>query len=366
MVEGERLAVVRARALQKLAPRLAMPASARANSPTVSVIVPLFNKRDYIADTLASIASSTWRDLEIIVVDDFCSDGSVAVVEAMAGTDSRIRLLRHNCNRGLSAARNTGLAAARGRIIQFWDADDVLDPQWLARAIPIMDEDAADIVTGVALRDGEVLPLYASSKRLCRRTAFQVEPEIFATSSVWSKLYSRSFLDRHGLQFVDGLYMQDTEFNLRAFPLSTTVSMTPYAVGEYRYTADSASSQFNRARMDDCFKVDRLTKEFHVARGWQHWMYFRDYKVLRFVFNFFLVQLIDQKFPARTGEEQRPSAVPASLVDDYLEHFGRAIAAMPEGLAYLRNVDDRRARAFTAVAEGKTHLFWPLMRGKRA
>lgn len=91
-----------------------------------SIIVPTFNSAETLDETLASLSAQTWRDLEIIVVNDGSTDDSVSVAERHAARDRRIRIL-DQLNRGLAGARNSGIAAARGEIVGFCDADD----RWL-------------------------------------------------------------------------------------------------------------------------------------------------------------------------------------------------------------------------------------------
>jgi len=105
-------------------------------SPRVSVIVPVFNRAEMIAEAVKSILTQSLSDLEIIVVDDGSSDGSQAVVEAI--DDSRIRLIRHARNQGIPGARNTGLAAARGEFIAWLDSDDVARPSRLERQVEFL------------------------------------------------------------------------------------------------------------------------------------------------------------------------------------------------------------------------------------
>lgn len=92
---------------------------------TVSVIVPVHNAEPYLAETLRSTLSQTWRDLEIIVVDDGSTDDSLGIARKFAGQGVRVLV---QPNRGASAARNRGLCEATGRFIQFLDADDLLAP----------------------------------------------------------------------------------------------------------------------------------------------------------------------------------------------------------------------------------------------
>src|SRR5271157_5929055 len=93
----------------------------------VSVVIPAHNAEDWIVETIQSVLAQTYRDLEIILVDDGSIDGTAEVADAMLQTGRfPYRILRRS-NEGVSAARNHGWKAARGSWIQFLDADDLLD-----------------------------------------------------------------------------------------------------------------------------------------------------------------------------------------------------------------------------------------------
>lgn len=103
----------------------------RAHSPVVSAVVPSFNGERYLRKCLQSIQRQTLEDLEIVVVDDGSTDSSRSVVLEEAAGDARIRLIEHERNRGIAAARNTGILESRGRYVGFLDQDDVWLPSKL-------------------------------------------------------------------------------------------------------------------------------------------------------------------------------------------------------------------------------------------
>lgn len=93
------------------------------SSELVSIIVPVYNRANLIGRSLGSLLAQSYRNIEILVVDDASNDGIEAAVAAFA--DSRIRLVRRSQNGGAAAARNTGVAVAKGNLIAFHDSDDI-------------------------------------------------------------------------------------------------------------------------------------------------------------------------------------------------------------------------------------------------
>lgn len=91
--------------------------------PKFSVVVPLYNKENYISETLRSVLNQSYQDFEVIVVDDCSTDSSLEKVNAL--TDVRIKIVKHEKNKGLSASRNTGIKMSNADYIAFLDADDL-------------------------------------------------------------------------------------------------------------------------------------------------------------------------------------------------------------------------------------------------
>lgn len=96
----------------------------------ITVVLPVYNVKSYIDRCIASLQNQTLREIEFIFVDDGSVDDSMVAVEAWAGQDQRVRILRNECNRGAGYSRNRGIEAARGDYISFVDPDDYLSPDF--------------------------------------------------------------------------------------------------------------------------------------------------------------------------------------------------------------------------------------------
>lgn len=115
--------------------------------PVISVIMPVYQAEGLLRRSAGSVLGQTFRDLELILVDDGSADGSAALCDALAREDSRVRVL-HKKNAGVSAARNDGLDLARGNYIAFCDADDALPADALQALYDALTGAGADTAGG--------------------------------------------------------------------------------------------------------------------------------------------------------------------------------------------------------------------------
>jgi CDP-glycerol glycerophosphotransferase len=354
--QAEHLTAIRERCIEnarKSRGRITAVTKATRSAPLVSFVVPLFNKEKFIEETVRSILKCDYPQKEIIIVDDCSTDHSSAIMERTAAKNSQVRLLKHARNRGLSAARNTGLAHATGKYIQFWDADDVYSRSALTSIISDMEEDRSQIGTGIALRDGQVPGRYRDAAVLRRRVNFELAPEAFSTNSSCFKIYDLDFFRRHQLRFVEGLYIQDAELNLRAFPRAERITVTPHVMGEYRSTADSASKICSARRIESCFEIERLTRDDYEANGYSRFERFRQAKLITFVHAFFIGRLLRLEagvFQEGVFTQEMHSP---GLVDSFLERFAGLLRTYRLGIPVVAKRQPRVALGCIALIQGE-------------
>ncbi|MCC1493859.1 glycosyltransferase family 2 protein [Cognatishimia sp. F0-27] len=143
--------------------------------PVASIVVPAYNVQDTLSETIEALLKQSFEDFEIVIVNDGSSDGTADMAEAFR-SDPRVRVV-HQRNRGLAGARNSGIAAARGRYIGFCDADDLWLPEKLGTHIAHLDANRAVGVSysGSALIDDEGALLGTAQKpRLTGVTAAHI------------------------------------------------------------------------------------------------------------------------------------------------------------------------------------------------
>lgn len=176
----------------------------------ISVIVPVYNVEPYIAECIESIQNQSYKNLEIILVDDGSKDTSGDICDQYAAYDERIKVI-HKENAGVSAARNTGIEAATGDYIGFVDSDDYIGPTMYEEMLQLIKEHDLDIIECTAFRDknGTILEgcndghLELFNRDEALRLAMH---DCFVAA--WSKLYKRSAIGY--VRFPEGRKFEDT------------------------------------------------------------------------------------------------------------------------------------------------------------
>ena len=114
-------------------------------NPTVSVIMPVYNAKEYVADAVKSVLNQTFKDFELILVDDGATDGSSQICDKYAETDDRITVI-HKENGGICSARNAGMECAKGKYLAFCDHDDIYLENYLETAVKAADDSNSKLV----------------------------------------------------------------------------------------------------------------------------------------------------------------------------------------------------------------------------
>lgn len=211
--------------------------------PKITVVIPVYNVAPYITRSLESIANQTYKNIEVIFVDDCGVDNSAEIIyEYMSDTLIDCKLLRHSCNRGLSAARNTGLEAATGDYVYFLDSDDDITPDCIESLVAPLNLWQYDVVVGdynvigggcyspLVLPEG---PLYSNDDII----KAYAEGKWYVMA--WNKLCRREFLLRNKLFFKEGLIHEDVLWTFMVACKANSLYVVRQPV--YNYYVRSAS-----------------------------------------------------------------------------------------------------------------------------
>lgn len=183
----------------------------------ISVIVPAYNVEEYIIDCVESICNQSYKNLEIIIIDDGSTDATGEICDAF--DDSRIKVI-HQKNQGFSGARNTGILEARGEYLAFVDSDDYIKPDMLEKLVSIMgDKEVSFAACAVEyLRCDSGLPVYSGAtdeiKQLDYKESVDYLCDIYLFN-VWNKLYRHDLVEN--IYFDLGVVCEDVGYIRKVF-----------------------------------------------------------------------------------------------------------------------------------------------------
>lgn len=243
------------------------------STPRLSIVVPFFNVENFVVPCLESLRRQTFRDFEVVLVDDGSEDGTLALVEQFSEADRRFRVVRQE-NQGLGPARNTGVAHAQGEFLAFIDSDDLVPRRAFAQLVGSLDRTGSDFAAGNARRFNTLGVRSSSAHRVPfeeTRTGTSVRevPELALDRMAWNKVYRRAFWDEHALEFPAMLY-EDYPVSIKAHILARSVDALEQPVCYWRERDGGEPSITQRAwrlenlqdRIDSALKVlDALEKE---------------------------------------------------------------------------------------------------------
>nr|WP_176573498.1 glycosyltransferase family 2 protein [Nonomuraea pusilla] len=235
--------------------------------PVLSVIVPFHNVERYLGACLDSISVQTFRDLEVICVDDGSTDGGAALVAARQEDDPRFRLIRQD-NLGVGRARNVGVRAATGEYLAFVDGDDMVPRQAFRRLVGSLESTGSDLACGNVMRlwRNALTASWAHREafaRTLRRTHITRHPLLVRDRMLWNKVYRRAFWDRFGLTFPERMY-EDQPVAMAAHIGAAAVDVLSCVVYHWRQRDEPASSITQR-RLEPSNLRDRILSVLETA-----------------------------------------------------------------------------------------------------
>ncbi|MFB7648783.1 glycosyltransferase family 2 protein [Streptomyces sp. NPDC056084] len=225
--------------------------------PGVSVVVIAYNDAELVTDAVRSALAQGPAVTEVVAVDDCSSDGTAAVLDQLATTEPRLRVLRRADNSGgCGTPRNDGIAAAAAPYVLFLDSDDVLPPGAVQALLDAAREHGTDVTVGRAVRRelpaGRDVPWQPG---LYREAAVyespEAEPRLLHDTLCVNKLYRRDFLTEHQLRFPDGKFTyEDFVFTARVYAAGPRVAVVPQLVYVWHVRRAAAQVSISLARKD--------------------------------------------------------------------------------------------------------------------
>ncbi len=236
-------------------------------APKVSVIIPSFNGERFIAEAVGSILGQTWRDLELIVVDDGSTDGTRALLREMAAGDARMRVIEKT-NEGLIATLNRAIAEARGAYIARLDHDDVGRPNRIERQARFLDEHPEYVAVGCLMQNMRADGSYVGTVRI-RHEKLVHRPDAFPPTQTWlygpSPMMRTEMLREAGGYRPQFLASEDRDLCWRLGALGP-VERLPEVLVDYRYHDSNMSKVRRRTQRYSALLSDlsAIAKHFRI------------------------------------------------------------------------------------------------------
>lgn len=244
----------------------------------ISVIIPIFNSEKYLCECIESILTQTFKDYEIVLIDDGSTDNSSIICDRYADEYRNIRAY-HIKNGGVSNARNYGISVSHGEYITFVDSDDKISHDYLQRLIELCYSDDVDLVmcgTHTMNENGSIANCYSLKDgvywvKQVSLDAFEVATMPFITS-VWAKLYRRDNILSNKIEFDTTIsYAEDRDFNISYLRHTQRVISSSFVGYYYRQGIDGSLSA-------------KLEIEKHLFTDLEYWCklkeFFKNRKIL--------------------------------------------------------------------------------------
>lgn len=220
--------------------------SLRLTMPLVSMIVPVYNVEKYIQKCLDSITAQTYRNIEVIVIDDGTPDNSDEIADSYSKNDKRIKVF-HYKNAGLSVARNRGFEVSTGEYIVFVDSDDALAPDYVEYMLGLIENTNTNMAMSLARYDIFEQEQTTNDRfqavspdEVLKNIEYSVWPQ-----EVWNKIYRKAFLDKYHIRHIpEILYGEGNTFNHYVLQHSGDIGVGYRRVYYYRYNPESSTRKF--------------------------------------------------------------------------------------------------------------------------
>lgn len=245
------------------------------NKPNLSIIIPVYNVEPYIKECIYSVLNiSKNYSIEVIIIDDCGTDNSMKIIKEVIYNSTeyfRFKFVNHEHNKGLSAARNTGLRIATGNYILFLDSDDSLDSLKLGNLLEVALNSDVDIVVGDYIEYNNESDIDSGCiKDIKANINYPYKAQLFfelfhnqLASVVWRNIFKREYLIKNNISFHEGVYFEDIEFTPITFYKASTVIYAGIKFYNYRKRNESiTTSVISEKKIGDIIKIWNILDKF--------------------------------------------------------------------------------------------------------
>ena len=242
--------------------------------PEISIIIPVYNTEQYLGNSLKSLINQTFKDIEIICINDASTDNSLQILESFARQDNRIVILNQK-NSGVAAARNNGLYHATGKYIMFCDSDDFYEPNMCEVMLKTMLDNKLDIVkcsTNVFIEDksNRNINLIQNYQDGLNKTGIfslnDCNNKLLFGHDIWNKIFKKSIIDNYYILFPEKTWCEDRAFIMKYLAVSGKAQIIADKLYNYRLSNNSLCENLennNIKNFYDSVLVMKDVKEFY-------------------------------------------------------------------------------------------------------
>lgn len=227
--------------------------------PVLTIVVPIYNAAEHLNRCIDSITANTFKNFELLLINDGSTDNSLEISKEREEKDSRIRVISKN-NEGVSKTRNLGIKEASGKFIMFIDNDDYIEKDYIQTFIGNCSETDADLVIGGYRRVNNNETMFSDFPRDCNWGKYVI-------LAPWAKIYNHQFLIDNDIFFLDYPIGEDVYFNLNVFSKTEKIVSIDYVGYNWYFNGNSISNTSQRGfnkNIDILFLLDKLVE---VSQG---------------------------------------------------------------------------------------------------
>lgn len=229
----------------------------------LSIVLPCYNVEKYIKRCLDSIYAQDIpeSDYEIIIVNDCTPDNSIVIARKFQTCHTNVHIIKHLHNKGLGAARNTGLKAAKGKYIWFIDTDDFIQSNCLSKTLELLDINNLDILTFNFLKQDSNLLFNENSINTNSESEVLKGPSFLdyyyqpSTMSCCTRIYNTDYLRKNKFYFEEGVYWEDADWVVKSIYHSERTLYTPAYLYYYCFNSSSISRSTDWKKSADMVKM---------------------------------------------------------------------------------------------------------------
>ncbi len=230
----------------------------------VSIIIPIYNAKEYIERCLESIFNQTYKNIEIIAINDGSKDDSLKILKNISKKHDNLKIIDQE-NTGVAKVRNRGIKEAKGKYIMFIDNDDYIDNDYVKSYVNKISIDDLDVVIGGYERvdnDGKVLVRTIPSNTPMGK---------YTIVAPWAKIYKLEFLKKNNIEFLSTNIGEDIYFNLKVMNMTNKIAFINNTSYKWFYNRKSISNTIHKKiskelqfeyLLDNCYKMlKNISKE---------------------------------------------------------------------------------------------------------